>query len=238
MLIASGCQVYGLFSTENGVIRYIGQTTKSVAHRRKLHLKTALEGGQWPLSKWIRKTLGKGFTLEAVVLVQNAEWNTTEIKMIAAYKANGANLLNATDGGEGFVGMKRTAAQCRKMSIAAKRRSETPEGRKHLSAAGKAFWDKPENTTRRRPRQPQRNRSQAARERARENPEQFQRFRKSGAQARGCGTRKKISAVVKEQWQSPEYRAKILAGHARYWTPERRAEQAERARNQKHVSHR
>lgn len=120
---SKACCVYALFSTENGEIRYIGQTTKRLSHRLKIHVKSAMEGRNWPLCKWIRKTLQNNYLIQSVILIPNAVWNETEIKLIAGYLSNGARLLNCTAGGEGFVGLKRTIADRRKMSDAGKKHS-------------------------------------------------------------------------------------------------------------------
>ena len=46
------------------------------------------------------------------------------------------------------------------------------------------------------------------------------------------GTKAKLRAVAKKQWADPMFRERVMAGHQRYWTSERRAEQARRARRQ------
>ena len=97
------CTVYGLASSEDGQIRYIGQTTGPLRRRLLRHISHAKR----PSSKtyrdcWIRKVL-RAADLIAVVLLDSAVWNDTERRLIAEYRRNGARLVNATEGGEGCL---------------------------------------------------------------------------------------------------------------------------------------
>lgn len=43
-----------------------------------------------------------------------------------------------------------------------------------------------------------------------------------------------LGSIASKQWESPLFREKVLAGHERYWTKEKREEQALRAKGQTH----
>ena len=73
----------------------------------------------WPISRAIRKHGADSFTHFVV-----EEWPTetealdAERELIAYLRWLGASLYNATDGGEGFVGLKRTPEHCHKIGEA------------------------------------------------------------------------------------------------------------------------
>jgi hypothetical protein len=218
------CKIYALCSSENGEIRYIGQTVNSIRRRLQQHLRCAVDGGQWPLCKWIRKTLSRGYTISIIVLIENAVLNETEAKLIAGYRANRARLLNVTDGGVGFVGWKPNADARRKMSAAAKRRASTPEGLEACRRGGFA--------SRKHPVKFRRTRSEAAKAWAENNPERFAKFLASNPKARTATQKAKISASVKALWKESSYRAQTTASATKSWTPEKR--EAARQRGLKH----
>lgn len=187
--------VYGLYSPKDGLIRYIGQTTKRVPVRLRQHLQTAREGGCWPVAKWLRKLIREGHEVKIVALAENAEWNVTEIQTIARYRAEGFPLLNVTAGGEGTVGQVYSDAARQKMSAAAKARMSTPEGRESARLAALASW---EGHTKRPPRST-RTRSQAAKDIHRRDPSVLARATEA-ARFKSADHRAKLSAATKAVW--------------------------------------
>ncbi len=98
------CDVYGLYSTRDKVIRYIGQSTKGTAKRHAEHLsharlKRRKKDVTLRLSQWIRSEWRTGHGVLAITLVHNAEWNTIEREQIALFRQRGAVLINLHDGG-------------------------------------------------------------------------------------------------------------------------------------------
>jgi hypothetical protein len=102
--------VYGLSSTEDGVIRYIGQTTKSSLKKRLFeHLAAAKrESDSSRCYRWIRKVLRQGHRIEINLLEDDCPWGTAEQRWIAQYRREHPGVLtNISEGGDGFTG-KRT----------------------------------------------------------------------------------------------------------------------------------
>ena len=118
--------VYGLASSEDGKIRYVGQTIRSLGARRRDHLKA-----NTPIGVWLRKHPNH----KIFIIDSDAVLHETERRLIAWYKAHGAHLLNLTEGGEGNHGYKWTPEQLRKISRIRTGRAISPEWRKNMSAA-------------------------------------------------------------------------------------------------------
>src|SRR3954470_10764603 len=96
--------IYGLSSSRNGELRYIGQTTQAVAARLRQHRSDASRRHATPVQKWIAKEVAGGFVIELTVLQECAVLHVDEIAWIAKHKASGTRLLNLTEGGEGTIG--------------------------------------------------------------------------------------------------------------------------------------
>lgn len=98
------CIVYGLYSSrEPEALRYIGQTTQSPTTRLSQHRHYA-KRKQTAVHKWFLREVQEGFLVELRVLHAEAVFNITEQELIAQYRADGARLLNLTDGGQGTLG--------------------------------------------------------------------------------------------------------------------------------------
>lgn len=99
------CTVYGLYSSADERIRYVGQTTGDVATRVRKHVAKALRKTTKPTHReaWIRKVVASGAKVKWVVLQQTAIWNKDEILWIRKLRRRGADLVNATRGGEGML---------------------------------------------------------------------------------------------------------------------------------------
>jgi hypothetical protein len=110
--------VYGLASTRDRKIRYVGQTNREVQRRFYRHTDDARSGKQTYCCRWIRKELAGGFKVYPFVIERDVVYNDAEIRWIAFYKRAGAELVNHTMGGKGSVGFKLSAETCAKKSAA------------------------------------------------------------------------------------------------------------------------
>jgi len=63
--------IYCLYSTEDGMPRYVGQTEQRPDQRHKRHLTAALEMEKGSLYDWIRDVLRKGHLVEVYVLQED-----------------------------------------------------------------------------------------------------------------------------------------------------------------------
>lgn len=115
--------VYGLLSSRSpDEIRYIGQTTRSIARRLSQHL-TYAKKRRTAVQLWIDREMKDGYEIILRVLVANAVFDKTEMHLIAEYRKSGSRLLNHTEGGGGVLG-----------------HSPNDETRKKKSVIAKAYW--------------------------------------------------------------------------------------------------
>ena len=131
--------VYGLSSTEDGEVRYIGQTTQP-ARRLNNHISKSKTGNTHK-KRWVRSVIAKGFEVQMSTLLEDAVWDEDEIRIIEEHKAAGARLTNATDGGGG---MKNATPETR-AKLSASRRARAPisnETRAKMSASARARYAK------------------------------------------------------------------------------------------------
>jgi NUMOD3 motif len=107
------CVVYGLASSGDGIIRYIGQTVKLPEQRLANHLDAAVRraaaaarraGRHSPLTAWITDVVASGEDVLIEVLCHDAVLHETERAMILGYQQAGFDLVNATEGGQGRPG--------------------------------------------------------------------------------------------------------------------------------------
>lgn len=122
--MSKSCTVYALASSEDGAVRYIGQTTGTPERRLVGHLSSARRGSRLPVHLWIAKVVANGYEVALTTLAENAAWHTTEMTIIAEYRANGARLLNLTDGGEGTIGCRSNLGK-KRPDLAARNRANT-----------------------------------------------------------------------------------------------------------------
>ena len=111
------CTVYGLKSSNDDNIRYIGQTTAPIGRRLREHVTAAQNAANdAPVQRWIRKALANGFSINIVAIEQDAELDAAEIHWIAHYKSASTDCLNVNPGGDrGARGVKRSLATRLKM---------------------------------------------------------------------------------------------------------------------------
>jgi len=102
--------IYGLINSDTLEIRYIGKTIllpekRLIQHKRRKDNKH--------LRNWLVKYPVSIIVLECVGIIENL--NVVEIRWIADMRAQGARLLNLTDGGEGILGHPHTLEAKTKM---------------------------------------------------------------------------------------------------------------------------
>jgi len=158
------CFVYGLYSSKDGEIRYIGQTIISIKRRLSFHKIDSFGARKDTYKgKWLRKVLKDGYNVCVKLIDNNATWNKSEIYWIKLYKHLGYQLVNATDGGKGLYNPSKevrdkirvnTQAQwddpikreirVRSIREAVKNREITEEDREQLRANGLRLWANPQ----------------------------------------------------------------------------------------------
>jgi hypothetical protein len=131
--------IYALASSQDHVIRYIGQTS-DLAARLTAHFREMRLYPNRHISRWKNKVIRDGFEIVCLVLKENAIWSDDEIALIAQYRSQGFALVNGTDGGDGVRGLKLSAEHKAKLIQSAKTRDITPETRARLSQARRDMW--------------------------------------------------------------------------------------------------
>ena len=101
--------IYGLCSSENGTIRYVGKTRNNLKNRLNEHKYDALtKKRKNHKCNWIRKIYREGFELQIVLIeeVNENNWEDREIFWISYYREH-SNAVNQLDGGNnGGIGGK------------------------------------------------------------------------------------------------------------------------------------
>ena len=121
------CVVYGLRSSRDGKIRYVGQSTVSPERRLRKHLKNAGDGIKTHLYNWMRGERLAGHEVQMFVIESEAVWGDTERRLIAWYRKHGAQLTNATDGGDGTLGYRWSAEDRKRIAEFMRGRKVPPE---------------------------------------------------------------------------------------------------------------
>lgn len=200
------CVVYGLKSSRDGEVRYVGQTTRSTSRRLTQHMYYA-RSRETAVHHWIMREIEHGFKIELAVLVSEAVFNTTEQEVIAECRRMGARLLNHTEGGGGVLG-----------------HSQSEETRRKKSIAAKEFWGKQEIRVRWRPTEEQKKKIGAA--------NMGNKSRTGHKHSEETRQKMRDWAAKNKEWlktrflgvkRSQETREKISAAKRRYWE-ERRAQ--------------
>ena len=120
--------IYGLCESGTDRVRYIGVTALDISDRRDQHVKESKRETGTHKRHWIRAALDAGRTIDATTLDgapagPDALW--LERLWIAVYRACGAPLVNAIDGGHGTLNP--TAETRRKLSKSHLGRRHTEE---------------------------------------------------------------------------------------------------------------
>lgn len=120
--------IYALVDPETKQIRYIGKSNNPTV-RLYRHLK---EKQHTYKNMWIKSLRDRGFVPEVQIIeeVSIERWQERERYWIAFYRAQGLDLANGTDGGDGVHGRKRTPEERARISEALKG-NQYSKGRKH-----------------------------------------------------------------------------------------------------------
>lgn len=136
--MADDCFIYGLVDPRTNAVRYVGKTWGSVEKRRRTHVNCA-HLRKTHKDYWILQLLNAGTQPDVVVLetCSRVGWQAREMYWIAKLRADGVELTNGTNGGDGNNGIVFTAEARRKMSEKAKGRRASQETRQLLSEVSK-----------------------------------------------------------------------------------------------------
>ncbi len=134
--------VYGLYSTRDNRVRYVGQTTGLPEWRMGRHRADARAGKTSAVAVWMRKEIEAGFDVAMQVIVEAGTLNETEILVIAAMRAEGRDLLNVNAGGRCKAGDRTNKPVSdetrRKISAAHKGKAVSAEVRARMSESKRA----------------------------------------------------------------------------------------------------
>jgi hypothetical protein len=143
--------IYGLFCPE-GRLRYIGQTTKpAVEQRLAEHMRRhLLRHPRQPVTRWLAKLVANGLSPSIRKLTSaddRDELDRLEVEWIRNARASVRGLLNATDGGGGSVGAKRSPETRAKLSALRTGKKLSAETRSKMSTAkrGTPLYRSPEH---------------------------------------------------------------------------------------------
>lgn len=120
-------KIYTLAHPETNEVRYVGVTTVSTEERLRKHLISKENNRR---TSWIKSILNHGLMpkIELIDDVDDSVWRDEERFYISYFRYLGFNLVNATEGGDGLSGYKRSQrtsdAQRAKM-LGRKHREET-----------------------------------------------------------------------------------------------------------------
>lgn len=129
--------VYAL-KDEHDNVRYIGWTAFAPAKRLKQHMAEAnrTKRGTHKLW-WIRSMVKRGLAPTVHIIEQGigSRWAEREIACIKHYRAMGCDLTNATDGGDGVLGLVMSPESIEKMAAHKRGKKLSPEHVKKVLVA-------------------------------------------------------------------------------------------------------
>lgn len=126
--------IYALCEPGTRTIRYIGMTTKGVAHRLRQHGRTSAKLKNH-LGNWLRSLRGISPAIVPLSEVSIECWAGEEIRYIKAARCLGFDLVNSTDGGDGFLNLSEQANHKRRLAL--RGRKFSLEHRENMRLAGK-----------------------------------------------------------------------------------------------------
>lgn len=104
--------------------QYVGITTCKLAHRWRQHVKASERGSKLPLHLALAKYGEAAFALKVAASCENQnDLHATEIRLIAELGTFGRRGYNCTLGGEGLLGLKRSAETREKIGAAQRGRT-------------------------------------------------------------------------------------------------------------------
>lgn len=120
--------------------RYVGKTVQYLHQRHKEHIGDAKRGGKRPVNRWLRKRMAANQVLTIKLLEYvppHSDWAARERAWILKFRAEGHDLLNLTEGGEGLAGHKFSAEHRAKLAAAIKTGANFA-----CETCGATFWRK------------------------------------------------------------------------------------------------
>lgn len=139
--------IYALVDPRTDEVRYVGKTVRTPHRRLRRHLAESYLVANTHKDRWLimLKRLGLEPKIRVLEVCSSlAGLAEAERRHIAAYRAGGTALVNATDGGDGVGGWNHTLESRHKMSIARKGKAKSAEHRRNLGLAGKGRKASPE----------------------------------------------------------------------------------------------
>ena len=131
--------IYALVEWGSEMPRYVGKTVQYLHERHKAHIRDAKRGGRRPVHYWLRKRIAEGRV--AIKLLEyvpaGADWAARERYWINRFRAEGHDILNLTDGGEGLAGYVPTEQHRARIAAALRTGSECD-----CLRCGTTFWRK------------------------------------------------------------------------------------------------
>lgn len=132
--------IYALTYPGTERARYVGKTCRSPRKRHNEHIADAFNKARLPVHRWVRSLYERGMwsCMHHLEWVPAGEdWAARERHWIAKLRAEGHDLLNLTEGGEGLAG--HSHSQEARAAIAAKLRTG---GHFICETCGTQFWRK------------------------------------------------------------------------------------------------
>lgn len=98
--------IYGLSSSRNGLIRYIGKTSQPTEQRLNRHINNYGLHEPTYKGRWLKKEIEEGYviSIEEIEVVPDDQWEFWETYWISQFRAWGFHLVNTTRGGIGIPG--------------------------------------------------------------------------------------------------------------------------------------
>ena len=131
--------IYGLFD-QHDKLRYIGKTVNKPQIRLAEHVSEARKGVRNHRCNWIRKMLSDG-AVPSIIEIETVQGNGCEDERlwIALFRSLGADLVNATTGGEGAVGCRPNLETRLKMGAARRGRKHTEETKRKIGESHRGW---------------------------------------------------------------------------------------------------
>jgi hypothetical protein len=133
------CLIYALVDPRTEEIRYIGKSSRGMVRPRQHSQAARLTDGTHK-ANWIKGLVSAGMMFRVSVLEELSEvasLDAAERRWIARGRSLGWPLTNATDGGDGTLGLKFTEEHRRKIAMARLGKQHSPETRARMSTAKK-----------------------------------------------------------------------------------------------------
>lgn len=132
--------IYAICDPLTDAPRYVGKTVSSPLSRIREHKALARRKRRLPVHRWMNAFDGvklSGPYMRILEVADGDTWANREMYWIAYGRAQGWDLFNLTDGGEGLHGLEHSDEHRRKNSEAHKR------GAMFTCYCGTQFWRKP-----------------------------------------------------------------------------------------------